>query len=109
AKGDDMLVEEIALVDGRRNYSFATKYCSHHQPLLYPIFDRYVCDVLTELRRRNPGAFRFRNKKELTVYPTFRRAIDDFRQAYRLDNYSYKDIDRYLWLLGKDFYNPYVK
>lgn len=109
AKGDDTLVEEIALVDGRRNYSFATKYCSHHQPLLYPIFDRYVCDVLAELRRRNPGAFRFKQKKALTTYPTFRGAIDDFRRSYGLYNYSYKDIDRYLWQLGKDFYNPYVK
>lgn len=107
--GDDTLVEEIALVDGRRNYSFATKYCSHHQPLLYPIFDRYVCDVLADLCRRNPDAFRFKHKNALTSYPTFRGAIDDFRRAYGLDKYSYKEIDRYLWQLGKDFYNPYVK
>lgn len=106
-KGDDTLVEEIAMVDGRRNYSFATKYCSHHQPMLYPIFDRYVADVLAELRRRNPGAFRFRRKKELTDYSVFRDAIDDFKSTFSLDSYSYKDIDRYLWQLGKDFYNPY--
>ena len=108
-QGDDSLVEEIALVEGRRNYSFATKYCSHHQPLLYPIFDRYVCDVLAELRKRNPGSFRFKSKKELTEFATFKGAIDDFAKAYGLDSYSYKDIDRYLWQLGKDFYNPYDK
>lgn len=107
AKGDDKLVEEIALVDGRRNYSFATKYCSHHQPQLYPIFDSYVCDVLAELRRRNPDAFKFKNKKDLISYPTFKGAIDDFIRAYGLDKYSYKDIDRYLWQLGKDYYNRY--
>ena len=107
AMGDDTLVDEIARVDDRRNYSFATKYCSHHQPLLYPIFDRYVCDVLAELCRRNPDGFRFRYKKALTDYPTFRGAIDDFRRAYGLNAYSYKDIDRYLWQLGKEFYNPY--
>lgn len=105
--GDDTLVDEIAMVDGRRNYSFATKYCSHHQPLLYPIFDRYVADVIAELRRRNPTAFRFRNKKALNDYTTFRGAIDDFRRAYGLETYSYKDIDRYLWQLGKEFYNHY--
>ncbi len=109
ARGDDSLVEEIALADGRRNYSFATKYCSHHYPILYPIFDRYVSDVLAELRRRNPGAFRFRNKEALKFYPTFRGAIDDFREAYGLQEYSYKDIDRYLWQLGKTYYNPYDK
>lgn len=108
-KGDDTLVDEIAYVDGRRNYSFATKYCSHHQPDRYPIYDRYVEDVLTVLRQRNPRAFRFKNRGELKVYSTFRSAIDDFRKAYGLEVYTYKDIDRYLWQLGKDYYNPYKR
>lgn len=107
AKGDDGLVEEIANVDGRRNYSFATKYCSHHKPELYPIYDRYVCDVLVELSRRNPGVFHLRGKASLKDYPTFRQAIDDFKTVYGLQKYTYKDIDRYLWQLGKDFYNHY--
>lgn len=108
AQGDDALVEEIANVDGRRNYSFATKYCSHHRPDRYPIYDRYVADVLVELRRRNRQAFHFRNRNSLKEsYPVFRQAIDDFRKAYGLQGYSYKDVDRYLWQLGKDYYNPY--
>lgn len=106
--GDDSLVDEIATVEGRRNYSFATKYCSHHQPLLYPIYDLYVDRVLTELRRRNPEAFRFRKHEELKDYATFRGAIDDVRLAYGLQAYSYKDIDRYLWQLGKLYYNQYT-
>ncbi len=105
--GDRSLVEEIAVVDDRRNYSFATKYCSHHRPELYPIYDRYVADVLGELRRRTPGLFRFRGKDALRDYATFCDAIDDFRKAYGLEAYSYKDIDRYLWQLGKRYYNIY--
>ncbi|MCM1036228.1 MAG: hypothetical protein NC406_02735 [Bacteroides sp.] len=107
AAGDRSLVEEIATVDDRRYYSFATKYCSHHRPDLYPIYDRYVANVLAELRRRAPGMFRFRSKDALKDYPTFCEAIDDFRKAYGLEAYSYKYIDRYLWLLGKKYYRLY--
>lgn len=107
--GDDALVHEIALVDGRRNYSFASKYCSHHQPSLYPIFDSYVKDVLVELRKRNPEHFHFRKATDLENYSVFRSAIDDVRIAFNLKKYSYKDIDRYLWQLGKMYYNKYSK
>lgn len=41
--GDASLVEDIQTVSingvQRRFYSFATKYCSHHKPLDYPIYD----------------------------------------------------------------------
>ena len=41
---DLKLVNEIATVKMNENkeinfYSFATKYCSHHKPMIYPIFD----------------------------------------------------------------------
>lgn len=104
-QGDDSLVKEIAEVDGRNNYSFATKYCSHHQPTLYPIYDRYVADVLDALRRQYPAAFSFTHKEELKDYSVFRKAIDSIRKEFGLDAYSYKDIDRYLWLLGKEYFN----
>jgi hypothetical protein len=44
---DDLsLVNEIANIkmrgDKSKNfYSFATKYCSHHKPIVYPIYDFY--------------------------------------------------------------------
>ncbi|UTW70364.1 hypothetical protein KHA80_07545 [Anaerobacillus sp. HL2] len=34
-------------------YSFATKYCSHHNPLDYPIYDSYVDEVLRHFRNRD--------------------------------------------------------
>jgi len=30
-------------------YSFATKYCSHHKPTVYPIYDSYVDKMLMYL------------------------------------------------------------
>ena len=45
-KGDPTLVDDIAKVtiSGKSKYfySFASKYCSHHNPYEYPIYDSYV-------------------------------------------------------------------
>ena len=49
-KGNLSIVEELRNKDkngtGRDLYSFATKYCSHHVPEKFPIYDRYVHKVL---------------------------------------------------------------
>lgn len=110
-QGDLSLVGEIAKADKVKNfnYSFATKYCSHHKPELFPIYDRYVADVLMFLRRKYPDIFKFKSRESLKDYVTFVEAIEAVRQNFGLESYSYKDIDRYLWQLGKDFYNPYAK
>lgn len=110
-RGDLSLVGEIAKADGVKNinYSFATKYCSHHRPELYPIYDRYVADVLMFLRRKYPDMFKFKSRNSLKDYETFVSAIETVRKNFGLEDYTYKDIDRYLWQLGKDFYNRYVK
>lgn len=46
ANGDPTLVDDIAKVtiSGKNKYfySFASKYCSHHNPNAYPIYDSYV-------------------------------------------------------------------
>ncbi len=111
ARGDLSLVGEIAKADGVKNfnYSFATKYCSHHRPELFPIYDRYVADVLMFLHRKYPDILKFKSRESLKDYATFVGAIETVRQNFGLQSYTYKDIDRYLWQLGKDFYNPYVK
>lgn len=45
------LVEEIAQIQlsngsKRRNYSFATKYCSRHSPETFSIYDSFVDELL---------------------------------------------------------------
>lgn len=109
--GDRSLVGEIAKAEGVKNvnYSFATKYCSHHRPELFPIYDRYVADVLMFLRHKYPETFKFKSRNALKDYDTFVEAIETVRRSFVLEAYSYKDIDHYLWQLGKDFYNPYAK
>ena len=117
--GDVTLVNEIADVpDHKRVYSFASKYCSHHNPEAFPIFDSYVEAVLMFLQKNHSkdGKFcysREPHKKDPTTphlrdYKVFKEAIDCVRVEFGLQKYSYKDVDRYLWQLGKDYYNHYV-
>ena len=88
AQGAPELVNEIARTpvdDGkiRRNYSFATKYCSWHMPEAYPIFDNVVGKLVSEYQRLD----RFADyvwQRELTDYGTFRRAVEAFRDRYGL-------------------------
>jgi hypothetical protein len=63
--GDATLVGDIAQVTMdsgkiKNFYSFATKYCSHHMPLEYPIYDSYV-DLLLRYFRDVDGFADFKN------------------------------------------------
>jgi hypothetical protein len=45
---------------------------------------------------------------ELKDYGVFKEILIRFREFYELEEYSLKDIDKYLWLLGKEkFPNKY--
>lgn len=102
--GDLSLVGEVQKGSGnnRRYYSFATKYCSHHQPLVYPIYDSYVDKVLCYYRRRD-DFYNFVDS-DLKDYERFKEILMAFRSFYGLDAYSLKEIDKYIWQLGKDFF-----
>ncbi|MGY4105804.1 hypothetical protein ACWOA0_09365 [Ignavigranum ruoffiae] len=104
---DPTLVNDIALLiyeDGktRNYYSFATKYCSHHRPLDYPIYDSYVEKVLFYFKKQDK--FSNFSRQDLRDYTRFKNIIQEFRSFYGLDQYNLKDIDRYLWQLGKDYF-----
>ncbi len=107
--GDPSLVEDIAKVEvnGKRHnfYSFATKYCSHHQPEHFAIFDSYVEKVLISLNNK----YHFANftKEGLKDYKTFMEVIDSFQKEFNLSKYPIKLIDQYLWQLGKWYFNNY--
>lgn len=103
--GDISLVNDIASVTmesgvEKNFYSFATKYCSHHQPLKYAIYDSYVEKVLKYFR--NTDGFSEFNDADLKDYSVFSRVLNDFQVFYNLKKYNLKDLDRYLWQLGKD-------
>lgn len=105
--GDETLVDELALVkmgNGKEKhfFSFATKFCSHHNSPAYPIYDTYVGHVLKFFRRCDDFA-KFKNK-DLMSYPRFKAIVDKFRDYYGLTQFDFKEIDKYLWQLGKEYF-----
>lgn len=103
ANGDPLLVNELATVaikgKTRNFYSFATKYCNHHVPDSFPIYDYFVETMLLHFQRAD-GFSKF-TRKDLKTYPCFVNVIQDFRAFYRLEGFNLRQIDIYLWLEGK--------
>ncbi len=104
--GDTSLVEDIACVEisGKEKhfYSFASKYCSHHKPFLFPIYDNYVENVLLYFSKQD--SFANFKRSDLRNYKTFKDVIIEFSKFYKVDTYNLKDLDRYLWQLGKEYF-----
>lgn len=105
-QGEDMtVVNDIAKVtmdngSVKNFYSFATKYCGHHKPLDFPIYDSYIDGMLRYFRDAH-GFSAFRNL-DLKNYGEFKKVLVQFREFYSLGGYTLQEIDRYLWLLGKE-------
>jgi hypothetical protein len=83
-------------------YSFATKYCSHHKPTVYPIYDSFVEKLLIYFKGEDEF-YKFK-KDDLKNYPVYRNILIEFQKFYRLDKYNLKDIDKYLWQAGKYYF-----
>lgn len=105
-QGDVTLVNEIqnVTINGvtRKFYSFSTKYCSHHNPKEYPINDSYVEKVLKYFRKTDKFS-KFKNS-DLKDYQKFKNIIIAFREYYGLEEFNLKEIDQYLWQLGKEYF-----
>ena len=105
-QGDVTLVNEIqnVTINGvtRKFYSFSTKYCSHHNPNEYPIYDSYVEKVLKYFRKTDKF-FNLKNA-DLKDYQEFKNIIIAFREYYGLEEFNLKEIDQYLWQLGKEYF-----
>lgn len=89
--GDVTIMEDIqkVTINGRdmKLYSFATKYCSHHNPLDFPIYDSYVEKVLCYFRDRD--AFADFKTSELKSYIKFKSVLIDFQRFYGLDKHNF--------------------
>jgi hypothetical protein len=85
------------------NYSFATKYCSFHRPESYPIWDSHVDEYLAQLRnqeKHKQGGFRQFKRKDLWNYPEFKKIVTEFRDYYGLQEFTFKQIDGFLYYEG---------
>jgi len=104
ANDDLRLVNEIAKVSingkVRNFYSFASKYCSHHRPDAFPIYDSFVDKMLKHYRKTDKFE-EFRNE-EMKSYPRFIEIIESLRNFYGVTEFSLRELDIFLWLAGKD-------
>src|SRR3972149_157759 len=84
----------------RRHYSFATKYCSWHRPDEYPIYDSLVERLLWLYQ----GAFSFADfrRPQLQEYEMYKAVVSAFRASFQLQQFSFRQLDKFLWLTGKD-------
>lgn len=102
-KGDLTLVGDIAKVkfdNGKEKhfYSFATKYCSFHNPNEFPIYDSFVEKVLKYFRKKD-HFYEF-DDSDLKDYIKFKNIILKFREFYHLNEFILKQLDHYLWQVG---------
>ena len=114
-QGDDSLVTDIASGHGVVNkkggkeiqfFSFATKYCSHHRPQVYPIYDSFVEDFLVYLSKVDD--FTYFRREDLRDITVFKQTLMKLREFYGLEEFTLKQIDQYLWQYGKEkFPKPY--
>lgn len=106
-KGNFDLIDKIAqckIGDKTRNfYSFATKYCSHHYPEKFAIYDSYVAYALNHFNKKDP--FHKFKKSDLKNYFVFMETITAFIKKNSLFKYSLKEIDKFLWTCGKELKN----
>jgi len=103
--GDRKLVNDLASVNTgkkiRNFYSFASKYCSHHNPDEFPIYDSYVDKMLRHYRKVDK--FNKFNNEDLKSYPIFIKIIEALREFYNVNSYSLRQLDIFLWLAGKEY------
>ncbi len=110
-KGDEKLVKEIAKVGLKKRggkkiifYSFATKFCSHHNDKDFAIYDRYVEKILMHFKKLDDFSKNFTKKEDLKEYSNFKSILFDFRVYYKLEDCNLKKLDRYLWQLGRKYF-----
>lgn len=104
-----VVVEEIAKLNidnrvTRRYLSFASKYCSFHNPDIYPIYDKYVLEVLWVLKNHLNYETDTTKKEMQQDYIVFSKiAIGVMRQSPFIA--SIKQQDQYFWMFGKKNWN----
>lgn len=102
---DPTLVNDIATVTiswkEKNFYSFASKYCSHHNDEDFPIYDNYVDKILVYFQKRDKFC-KFKHT-DLKDYKIFKNVLLEFIKYYNLDCWL-KLLDRYLRQLGKQYF-----
>lgn len=111
ADGDLSIVDEIAafefqtvakdgnVLSGNKHFlSFASKYCSFHEPEKFPMYDSRIRKSLV-LYLKNKG-FKISESKIYGNYKAYCEAIEVFRDIYELRMFTWREIDKAMWMHG---------
>ena len=72
-------------------------------------------DTVQEIIAENTGVAQNQNEYNILAddalkdYVHFKGALIDFRAYYGLEEYNLKQLDKYLWLLGKDYFPKHYR
>lgn len=106
AHGSPHIVKVIAEVEikgkQRNNHSFASKFCSWHNQREFPIYDSRVDSYLWRLQKQEHFSKSFSKNDDLWEYPKFRTIIMDLKMRYQLEDFSFKEIDKFLWRFARE-------
>jgi hypothetical protein len=83
---------------GKKYYSFATKFCSWHNPTAYPIYDGNVDVCLWSYKKQYQ--FATFHRQDLGYYEKLVGIVDEFRHRFDLNGFTYREIDKFLWRSG---------
>jgi vacuolar-type H+-ATPase subunit C/Vma6 len=83
----------------RQYLSFASKFCSWHNPTAYPIYDGNVRECLSLYQKQDSFA-QFRNKEDLYYYQKLFDAVLAFRSHYGLNSLTFKQLDKFMYRVG---------
>ena len=99
--GNVAVIDKIARVkhNGKcwNHFSFATKYCSFHQPQKFPIFDSFIAECFSQLSKNNYFQKKFPKNTIRNSYFEFKFFYDEFMTKQPALPQDYKEVDRYLW------------
>jgi hypothetical protein len=102
------VVDQVARVrlggKAKHLYSFATKYCSWHVPDAYPIYDTFIEQLMWAYGES--GRFAQFARTDLRDYPRFKEIVERFQAYYGLTEFSFKQLDKFLWRYGRELFAP---
>lgn len=98
-QGSFVAVDRITICPPLKRYlSFASKFCSWHNPAAYPIYDRNARTCLWAYRKQDKFA-KFQ-EQDLWVYADFCAAVTSFSSHYGLGRFNLKQLDKLLYRVG---------
>ena len=83
----------------REYFSFATKFCSWHNPIVYPMYDGNVDECLWSYQLQDQ--FANFHRQDLRCYEKLISIVTSFRAFYCLKSFSFRQLDKFLWRMGE--------